>query len=300
MTVPARPKSTWRPSPLLPGTDARDGALTFVVAVLSFLACLTAIAALSANRAAEGWQSELVGSATVLVRPKPGETAAAASARASEALSTMIDKGVVQTAELSQEQANALLKPWLSDEELLNDLPVPRLVTVELDKAHPATAKAMRQALAAAGVDATVDDHTLWLRDIVKAAQGARLAAFGIFALLFAATGGVIVYATRAALEARRDIVQTLHLSGAEDGFIAGLFMIRFGRMAAVAGLVGSGIAAVATVILRMTGGGHGLTPVLPVAWSDLIWLIPCPLIAAAIAAIAARVVALRLILRLT
>jgi cell division transport system permease protein len=282
----------------LPSEDSRDGALTFVVAVLCFLACLTAVAALGANRAAEGWQSQLVGSATILVRPKPGETADAAAARAAEAVSGV--KGVEQAATLEKEKANALLKPWLGDEELLNDLPVPRLVTVDLDKKHPADANALKTALAAAGVDATVDDHTIWLRDIVKAAHGARAAAIGVFVLLFGAASGVIVFATRSALEARRDVVQTLHLQGAEDGFIAGLFMLRFGRMAAVAGVIGAVVAAVATVVLRLTGGGHGLTPVLPVAWSDLLFLLPCPLIAAAIAAVSAHVVASRMILRLT
>jgi cell division transport system permease protein len=293
----ARPRSSWRPAPLLPRTDSRDGALIFVVAVLCFLACLTAIAALGANRAAKGWQSELVGSATVLVRPKPGETPDAAAARAAEAVAGV--KGVVQATALEREKANALLKPWLGDEDLLNDLPVPRLIAVELDKKAPAGAEALRQALAAAGVDATVDDHTLWLRDIVRAAQGVRAAAFGIFALLFAAAGAVIVFATRSALEARREVIEILHLSGAEDSFIAGLFMRRFGRMAAIAGAIGAVVAAVATAILRLTGGGHGLTPVLPVAWSDLLFLAPAPLVAALIAAAAARWVSLRLVTRL-
>jgi cell division transport system permease protein len=293
-----RPKSRWRPAPLLPGSDARDGALIFVVAVLSFLACLTAVAALGADRAAKGWQTELVGSATVLVRPKPGETADAAAARAAEAVAGV--KGVVQATALERDKANALLKPWLGDEDLLADLPVPRLVAVELDKKAPASVEPLKQALAAAGVDATVDDHSLWLGDIVRAAQGARLAAFAVFVLLFAAAGAVIVFATRAALESRRDIVQILHLSGAEDSFIANLFMVRFARMAALAGAAGAAAAGLVTVILRLSGGGHGLTPVLPIAWSDLLWLVPCPLIAAAIAALAARLVALRLVLKLT
>ena len=37
----------WRPGPLLPAGDARDGALAFVIAVLCFFACLTALAALA-------------------------------------------------------------------------------------------------------------------------------------------------------------------------------------------------------------------------------------------------------------
>ncbi len=94
------------------------------------------------------------------------------------------------------------------------------------------------------------------------------------------------VFATRAALTARDDVVSVLHLAGAEDGFIADLFVDRFARMAAMAGLIGAGAAALVAVIIRTAGGGSGLTPVLPLAWSDLLILPVCPLIAAAIAAI--------------
>ena len=51
----------WRPAPFLPEKEARDGALIFVVAVLCFLACLTAMGVLSADRAARGWTGQLTG-----------------------------------------------------------------------------------------------------------------------------------------------------------------------------------------------------------------------------------------------
>ena len=40
---------TWRPAPFLPARDARDPALLFVVAVLCFLACLTALGVIAAD-----------------------------------------------------------------------------------------------------------------------------------------------------------------------------------------------------------------------------------------------------------
>jgi cell division transport system permease protein len=43
-------------------------------------------------------------------------------------------------------------------------------------------------------------------------------------------------------------------------------------------------------------GGADGLTPVLPIAWSDLLAALACPLIAAGVAAVAARITAARLI----
>ena len=79
MTTPAFDTARWKPAALLPREDARDGALTFVVAVLCFIACLAGMTALSADRAAQGWRAQLTGSATVLVRPKGDETPDAAA-----------------------------------------------------------------------------------------------------------------------------------------------------------------------------------------------------------------------------
>ena len=70
----------WRPAPFLPESDARDGSLTFVVAVLCFLACLTLLAVLAADRAARDWTDQLEGQATIIVRPKATETPDGAAA----------------------------------------------------------------------------------------------------------------------------------------------------------------------------------------------------------------------------
>lgn len=287
-----------RSAPLLPGRDARDGSLVFVVATLCFLACLAALAAIGADRAARGWRTDLTGSATVVVRPKADETADAAAARAAETLSGV--KGVIEADALEREKAEALLEPWLGDETILHELPVPRLVSVDLDPKAPASAWAMDQALKAAGVDATVDDHSLWLKDILRAAALTRAAAIGVAALIAAAAAAVIVFATRAGLAARGDVVSVLHLAGAEDGFIADLFVVRFARMAALAGSIAALAAAVVGAAARTAGGGAGLVAVLPMAWSDLAVLPVCPLVAAAIAAIAARATALRLLKEMT
>ena len=287
-----------RPAPLLPREDARDGALVFVVATLCFLACVALVAGLGAARAAHGWRSQLNGSATVVVRPKADETADAAAARAAEALAGV--KGVAEADALERDKAEALLEPWLGKDGIVKELPVPRLVAVDLDPKSPASAADMDQALKAAGVDATVDDHSLWLKDILRAAAIGETTAIAVAALIAAAAGAVIVFATRAGLAARGDVVSVLHLAGAEDRYIADLFVVRFARMAALAGLFGALGAAALAALARATGGGGGLTPVLPLAWVDLLVLPACPLIAAAIAAIAARVTATRLVRDMT
>ena len=284
----------WRPGSLMPRADARDGGLVFVIAVLCFFACLTALAALAGDRAANGWTAQLRGSATVLVRPKDGEGADAAAARAAEVLAGV--KGVSEAAALEKDKALALLEPWLGKAALSDDLPVPRLVTLELDKAEPPSAAELDRALKAQNIDASVDDHSLWIKDIVRAGGWARAAAAGLIAQTALAAAAVIAFAARAALAVRREIVDALHVAGAEDRFIAGLLMRRFAAMAFGAGLVAATAAGAIGAGARLAGGGEGLTPVLPVAWIDLAALAPCPFLAALVAALSARGAALRLL----
>jgi cell division transport system permease protein len=297
VSAPAETPSAaaWRPAPLLPRNPAQDLLLVFVTAVLCFFACLSVIAALGADRAAGGWTSQLSGSATVLIRPTGDESADAAAERAAGVLAEV--RGVAEAATLEREKAIALVRPWLGPGAELADLPLPRLVTVQFDPRLPApTAARLEQALKAKGLDGVVDDHSRWIKDIVKGGETARAAAIGIASLTALAAAAVIAFATHAGLAARREIVEVLHLAGAEDGFIIGLFQNRLAELAAIAGAVGAIAAALVAAAVRLMGGGEGLTPVLPIDWIDLLAVSPCPLIAATVAAAAARITALRLV----
>jgi cell division transport system permease protein len=282
----------WKPASLLPREPAQDAALVFVTAVLCFFACLAILAAMGAHRAAHGWTTQLTGTATVLVRPSPGESPDAAAARAAEALAGL--PGVTEAAALERAKAEALVRPWLGEGVDLSSLPVPRLVTVDLDHAKPATAAALRAALARARVDAEVDDHSRWIGEITRAAAMARFAAICIAVLMSLAAVAVIVFATRAGLAARADVVNVLHLSGAQDRFVAGLFQWRFAALAWVAGVIGAGAAALVAALFKLAGGGQGVVPVLPMVWTDVLFVLPCPFVAAIVASLAARMTALK------
>jgi cell division transport system permease protein len=287
----------WKPASFLPEEDARDPALIFVIAVLCFLACMTALGVIAGNRAAHGWAGQLQGEATVIVRARGGETPDAAAARAAEALAGVA--GVTEARALEREKAYALIKPWLGDVSDLEDLPVPRLVAVSLDRKRPATAQAMDRALKGQGLDAVVDDHSIWIKDIERAGRMVGWMGGVVFLLIAGAAAAVVAFATRSGLAARRDVVEVLHLTGAEDSQIANLFELRFARVAAVAGAIGAAAAALAGALLRLIGGGQGITPALPVAWPDLLAVLPCPVLAAIVATVAARLTARRLIQKL-
>lgn len=282
-----------RPGPLLPSGDGRDGALFVVVAVLVLLACLGAMAASASDRAARGWVRDIRSEATVQISPRPGETGAQAAARAAEILAGV--PGVTEAMALERERAEALVAPWLGT-DIPDDLPLPHLVAIRLDPEAPARPEALNRALAEAGLEGRVDDHSVWLQDIERAALTATLGAVSLGLLAALAAGAAVVFACRSGLIARRRLIGVLSLNGATDGFIAGLFQARFAWLAAVAGSAGALLACGVTAALILIGGGDGFTPALPLAWTDLVIAAPAPILAAGLAALAARFTVRRLL----
>jgi cell division transport system permease protein len=277
-------------APILPRDTGGEPWLAAVIAVLCFLACLSAVGALAADRAAHGWARALGAEATVQVRPRVGETGDAAAARAAETLAGVT--GVDEAEAMDRKAAEDLLRPWVGD-AVLPDLPLPHLVTVRLNRDAPASAVTLSRALARAGVDATVDDHSLWRGEAERSAGLITVLAALAFLLTAGAAGAAVAYATRAGMAAQATVIETLSLNGASDGRIAGLFQRRYGLLAAGAGAAGALAAMLASSLLRLLGGSDGLTPALPVAWSDILILSPCPLLAATVALVAARFTAL-------
>ncbi|WP_291835175.1 ABC transporter permease [Brevundimonas sp.] len=279
-----------RRTPILPRDTGGEPWLAAVIAVLCFLACLSAVGALAADRAAHGWARALRAEATVQVRPRVGETGDAAAARAAETLAGVT--GVEEAEAMDRKTAEALLRPWIGD-AVLPDLPLPYLVTVRLDRDAPASAVSLSRALAQAGVDATVDDHSLWRGEAERSAGLITVLAALAFLLTAGAAGAAVAYATRAGMAAQAAVIETLSLNGASDERIAGLYQRRYGLLAAGAGAAGALAAMGAASALRLLGGSEGLSPALPVAWTDVLILSPCPLLAATVALVAARFTAL-------
>ncbi|MBX9615702.1 MAG: ABC transporter permease [Caulobacteraceae bacterium] len=271
---------------LLPRDPSGERWLGAVIAVLCFLACLAAAGTVAADRAAQGWARELRSEATVQVRPRVGETGATAAGRAAETLAGV--DGVAEAVAMDRKTAEDLLRPWLGA-VALDDLPVPFLVTVRLDPVAPASGLTLSRALAEAGMDATVDDHALWRGDVERSAATITLLGLAAFLATVFAAAAAIVYATRAGVEARRSVIETLSLSGATDASIAWLFQRRFALLAFSAGAAGTAVAIVLVAGLRGLGGMDGLSPALPLMWSDVLMLSPCPLVAATVAVVAAR-----------
>jgi cell division transport system permease protein len=274
-------------TPLLPKEDARESALFFVVCALCFLASLAGLAARSAYASADDWSAQVTGQITVRVR---GDEAAAA--RALDVVSN--DPSVASARLLSREDRETLLKPWMGAANLPADLPLPNLIAAEARRGTDGAGPRLTTALEDAGVNATVDDHVVWSRGVKRATDAAGGAALAAVGLLLAIAVAVIAFATHATLLARRDMVELLHLSGAQDSFISGLFEQRFLMLGVKAGTVGAlfalGVAAAGFYLLRQGDSTIWLLPQLSLSLSDGLVLGLTPLAAGLAAMLAAKV----------
>lgn len=273
-----------RAASLLPREDAREGALFFVVCALCFLAAFSGLVSRAAYAAAGAWTSEVAGELTIRVRGTDAD-----AQRAVAIIETFA--GVASAHALTRAESEELLRPWLGATRLPESLQLPRLIAVDVTSD---AGDAIATALKGSGIDVIVDDHAAWSADASRATDTIGLIALSAVLLLSATGVAVIAFATHATLLARRDIVELLHLSGAKDDFIAGLFERRFLMLGVQAGALGAllafGAAAFILFAIRQSDGQAWLLPQLSLSLADGLILGLAPLVAGAAAMLAANV----------
>lgn len=258
-----------KPAPLLPADSARDRPLFAVAAILVFLAVLAGLGGAGAWRAAEGWTSQLAEELTVQILPGEGRDADEDTRAAAQAIARL--PGVLGVEARDRSQSEELLEPWLGSVSLPDDLPVPRLVAVQVDPADPPAPGAIEALLEGEGYEVIVDDHERWEDAVRQASDAVRYFALALVILLAIAAAAVVAFAARASLAARWDVAEALHLVGAPDRYVTGLFQSRFFFLGVKSGLVGALAAAAAAAMLAYAGGTAGAVyflPSLDFSWS--------------------------------
>src|SRR5262249_6938916 len=110
--------------------DKGAAPLDFVIAVMAFLAALALGASLIADRAAQGWQSGLAARLTVQgLPPETGDARAGLDAQVQAALDVLnATPGIAHAALMSDTDTQALVEPWIGKNNLVAEIPLPRLI----------------------------------------------------------------------------------------------------------------------------------------------------------------------------
>jgi cell division transport system permease protein len=232
-----------RANQIVPEGTVAGNALVVVIAIMSFLACLTLGAVTLVRDASRDWQLDIQKEVTIQVLPVEGVDVAAETAKA--AALARATKGVA-SAEVLDDAANArLLQPWLGAGFDLSDLPIPRLIEVRLADANAVDLADLEKRLASSVRGASLDNHQAWASRLQSLADTTVFGGIAILALVFVATVLCVVFATRGAMATNDGVVSVLHLVGAEDGFIAREFQRHFLLLGLRGGMIGAAGAAV-------------------------------------------------------
>jgi cell division transport system permease protein len=282
-------------NPVLP-RDKGAAPLDFVIAVMAFLAALALGASLIADRAALGWQSGLAAKLTVQVLPPDhGDAQAGLQAEVQAVLDVLnATPGIAHAALISDTDTEALVEPWIGKNNLVAEIPLPRLIDATIVPGEVVDIPALTAKLKQAAPGAILDDHNRWIARLAALADTVRYSAYGILLLIAGATAAAVSFATRAGLSTHHEMVELLHQMGALPSFIARTVEWHYFYSALVAAFTGT---LFAIVFFLGAGGleqfGVEAVPFLPplsLKWTEIPWLIAVPAAASLIAWATARI----------
>lgn len=246
------------PPPIVQAASIAGRALTMVIAIMCFLACLTAGAVYMVNQSASAWFNDIASEVTVQVNPT--NTADLEQTVTLVSLFLAKQHGIAKVLPLGPKESAKLLEPWLGNTDALDVIPIPRLIAVEINRSSPPDLAAIRQALETNFTNVTLDDHRRWRAELRTVTRSLALGGITVLLLVGAATVATIVSATRSAMASNREIVEVLHFVGAGERFIAREFEKHFLTLGVRAGLVGALAATLVFLLLplvmRVLGGG--------------------------------------------
>lgn len=239
--------------------DSLGQFLPWLIAFMVYLSILALAGMLVLDDVARRWDKGMSGTLTVQIAPSVSKglnvgTTQKASKKESRHLQAIIDllsstPGVARAEILSEDRVLVLLEPWLGKGALGSDLPLPKLIDVELEKGVALDMAALEFRLAAIAPGAVLDDHGVWLGHLVDLIQSVRALALAVILFIAIATIGTVIFATRTGLAIHHEAIEVLHLIGAQDSYIAQQFASR-------------------ALMLGLRGGFIGLLLAVPTLWS--------------------------------
>ncbi len=239
-------------TPIVPPDSVGGRALVAVIAIMTFLACLTTGAVMMMYGSASDWQSEIAREVTIQVRPSGKGDVDAEVQKAAEIARSF--PRIVEVRPYSKQESARLLEPWLGSGLALDDLPIPRVIVLKLASGPAPDLAGLRKLLSERVVGASLDDHRGFIDRMRAMANSAVAGGVLILTLVLAATVLSVTFATRGAMAANRPIIEVLHLIGAKDGFIAGEFQRHFLLLGIKGGVLGGGAAMVLFAIAGFAG----------------------------------------------
>lgn len=241
--------------------DPASRFLPWTVALLVFLGTLAFAATMFLHSAGKTWQQNLSGTLTVQIPASEGNNRKSRVTAATELLRAT--PGVAAARPIPDAEIAELLEPWLGNQVLGLELPMPDMIDVTVEPGAQIDIAALSARLGQVAPGAAVDDHAIWLRRLTEFAAVAQKLSFAVMVFILMSAVATVIFTTRTGLAIHSEIVEVLHLIGAQDSYVARQFQGHTFGLATFGAVIGFALAA--TVIwLAQTHGDRlsgGLLP---------------------------------------
>ncbi|WP_135081189.1 cell division protein [Terasakiella sp. SH-1] len=216
--------------------------LPWLVGFMVYLAALSVVATSIMQSVSNRWERGV--SDTLTVQIPPARSVKQDQTQIAEALKILRGHPAVVMAEpIAKDHVLELLEPWLGSGATLADMPLPHLIDVALRSSKPLDAQELINQLNKVAPGATLDDHRIWLDRLIRMSQTLTWGAYIVLGLICFATVGTIFFVTRTGLAIHHEVIEVLHLIGAQDSYIARQFAEHSMHLAFKGGLLGLAVA---------------------------------------------------------
>lgn len=232
-----------RPSDIPFASDTSAWFLPWMVMLMVFFAGLTTAGTLSLNSMLSRWSRSISGSLTVQVIPieEDGRINKKKTQQETQEVLDILRKtaGIASANALTDSQMKNLLKPWLGESFLLEDLPMPHLIDVQLIPDTDVDLEMLKTLLAKNAPNASLDVHKLWLGKLIKLVRTLDFLGSALLSLVIATTSVIVIYVTCSSLAVHKPVIELLHQTGAHDAYISRQYAQRTAILASIGAILG-------------------------------------------------------------
>ena len=282
---------------------AGTGFLVILIALMTCLVMLALASSFALSAMTERWSAGLQNQLSIEIPTQGADGAllnraeiSALSDRIAAALDGM--KGIKAVHVLSEAELGKLIEPWLGQDALQGEFPVPGLISIETEGMEAQDLQNLRDTIKQVTPRARLDTHEKWLNDLLRFTGALNLSALVLLLVISVTTVTAVGGAVRSRLAVHRAEVELLHLMGANDSYITRQFQRHSLILALRGGAAGAVMGALFLLVIGWVAGrmGVALLPDFTLTTAQAVALALTPLAAGLIATLTARWTVIRVL----
>lgn len=282
--------------------DRANRFLLLLIGLMTYLALLSGSAGMVLSNMADRWTSGLSNKITIEVPTMDASGAKLTDAQQKDRLNSIeaILKGesdITNTIVQTPAEVGKLVEPWIgSGDMVLGQIPLPSLITVEIEEDDPNLPARVQGAITKVVPDARVETHESWLNDLLRLTGTLSFASYLIGFITAVTTIMAVAGAVRARMAAHHEQLEILHLIGATDEYITRQFQKHALQLSFIGAAVGFVSAMLTLMMIDQLAGAVELTliPSLILSGRAVFILLTIPVLACLITVLTTRITVLQ------